>query len=220
MTTIAVNAAIPYAVRIERGLLARMGEELLHVLGKPCAVAVVTDDRVDALYGEAVERSLRAAGMRACRYAMPHGEKHKDLQTWQEMLCFLAQERLTRTDCVLALGGGVVGDMAGFAAASYLRGVRLVQAPTTLLSMVDSSVGGKTGLNLPQGKNLAGAFYQPRAVLCDPDALDTLSEELFADGVAEAVKYGVLGDAPLFDLLSAGGCFRIVLLPHPGVAGD
>ncbi|MEG2252433.1 MAG: 3-dehydroquinate synthase [Clostridia bacterium] len=205
MKKITITAAKPYELCIERGLLAQLGAEFLRVLGKPCTVAILTDDVVDALYGQTAQGSLEAAGFRCCRYAMPHGEKHKNLQTWQELLCFLAEEQLTRTDCVLALGGGVVGDMAGFAAASYLRGVRLVQAPTTLLGMVDSSVGGKTGLNLPQGKNLAGAFYQPRLVLCDLTVLETLSANFFADGVAEVLKYGVLGDAPLFALLGADG---------------
>ncbi len=204
MNSVRVNAGRPYGVLIGRGLLARTGETALDALGKPCAAAMLTDDTVDALYADAVQRSLEQSGFTVCRFAMPHGETNKNLRTWETMLDFLAAERLTRTDCVIALGGGVVGDMAGFAAASYLRGVSLIQIPTTLLAMVDSSVGGKTGLNLSAGKNLAGAFYQPHMVLCDPDALNTLPADVLADGVAEAVKYGVLGDAPLFELLSSG----------------
>ena len=205
MKTVPVNAGAPYEVRIERGLMALAGEELLALLGAPCAVAVLTDDAVNALYGDLVEESLAKSGFRVCRHFMRHGEAHKTVQTWAAMLDFLAENRLTRTDCVLALGGGVPGDTAGFAAACYLRGVPLVQIPTTLLAMVDSSVGGKTAVDLPMGKNLAGAFYQPRRVLCDANALSTLPPRVFADGVAEAVKYGVLDDTELFDLLSTPG---------------
>lgn len=202
MRTVRVNAARPYEVRVERGLLARAGRELLAALGGPCAVAVLTDDTVNAIYGAALQASLERCGFRVARYAIPHGEANKTLDTWAGMLRFLADSRLTRTDCVVALGGGVAGDMAGFAAASYLRGVALAQIPTTLLAMVDSSVGGKTGVNLPAGKNLAGAFWQPRVVLCDPDTLATLPEDTLADGVAEALKYGMLGDIGLFELLA------------------
>lgn len=207
MRSVHVAAGKPYDVLIERGLLGRAGEILKETLGKTCAAAILTDDTVDALYGGAVQRALEESGFRVCRFAVAHGETHKNLATWGMMLDFLAENHLTRSDAVVALGGGVVGDMAGFAAASYLRGIQFMQIPTTLLAMVDSSVGGKTGANLPAGKNLVGAFYQPCAVLCDPDALATLPDDTLADGVAESVKYGVLGDEPLFELF-AGGKWR------------
>ncbi len=204
MRTVHVAAGAPYDVLIERGLLSRCGQVLKDTLGHVCKAAILTDDSVDALYGEQAGRSLCQSGFTVCSFAMPHGEAHKNLETWASMLNFLADRQLTRSDVVVALGGGVVGDMAGFAAASFLRGVAFMQIPTTLLAMVDSSVGGKTGLNLNAGKNLAGAFYQPRAVLCDPDTLRTLSPKILADGVAECVKYGVLNDEPLFELLASG----------------
>ncbi|MDD3212341.1 MAG: 3-dehydroquinate synthase, partial [Eubacteriales bacterium] len=128
----------------------------------------------------------------------------KTLATYGQLLDFLAENHLTRSDTVVALGGGVTGDMAGFAAATYLRGVNVAQIPTTFLAMVDSSVGGKTGVDLKAGKNLAGAFHQPIGVLCDADTLDSLPADVFADGAAEAIKYGVLCDEPLFETLAAG----------------
>lgn len=204
MRKVRVSAGKPYDVLIERGLIESAGEILKETLGKTCKAAILTDDTVDALYGQQTEYALRQAGFEVCRFAMPHGEKNKNLAVWGTMLDFLAQHQLTRSDVIVALGGGVVGDMAGFAAASFLRGIRFMQIPTTLLAMVDSSVGGKTGLNLSSGKNLAGAFYQPCVVLCDPDALWTLKPDQLADGVAEVIKYGVLGNQELFDLLKDG----------------
>ena len=199
-----VAAGKPYDVLIERGLIAQSGEILKASLGRTCKAAILTDDTVDALYGAEAEGALKRSGFEVCRFAMPHGEENKNLTVWASMLDFLAENRLTRSDVIVALGGGVVGDMAGFAAASFLRGIRFMQIPTTLLAMVDSSVGGKTGLNLTAGKNLAGAFYQPCVVLCDPDALWTLKPEQLADGVAEVIKYGVLGNEELFELLKNG----------------
>ncbi len=204
MSTVHVGTGRPYEVHIERGLLTDCGAILKDALGRVCKAAILTDDTVDALYGEQVEYALSQSGFSVCRFAIPHGEGNKNLSTWATMLNFLADNRLTRADVVVALGGGVVGDMAGFAAASFLRGVPFLQIPTTLLAMVDSSVGGKTGLNLAAGKNLAGAFYQPCAVVCDPDTLWTLTPEILADGVAETIKYGVLGDEPFFERLKDG----------------
>ena len=197
---------------IERGLLKRTGDILYQTLGRICKVAVLTDDVVDPLYGCDVQTSLEKSGFEVCRYAVEHGEEHKNLTVWAQMLDFLAVNQLTRTDVIVALGGGVVGDMAGFAAAAYLRGIPFMQIPTTLLAMVDSSVGGKTAVNLPSGKNLAGAFNQPIAVLCDPDTLHTLAPEFFADGAAEIIKYGVLNDKTLFDLLK-DGCWHDQIVP-------
>jgi len=203
MSTVTVNTARPYEVRIERGLLKRTGEQL-SALTRSRAAALVADDTVDALYGGAVRSALADAGFQTETITFPHGEAAKTLATYGRILDFLAENRLTRADTVVALGGGVTGDLAGFAAATYLRGVNVLQIPTTLLAMVDSAVGGKTGVDLPAGKNLAGAFHQPLAVLCDPDTLDSLPQETFADGAAEAVKYGLLCDEPLFGTLETG----------------
>lgn len=204
MKTVDVNTGTPYQVRIERGMIDRVGEALLTVLGKPCMAAILTDETVDALYGARVEKSLNQSGFTTCRYAIAPGEEHKTLADWQGMLEFMAKQHLTRSDCIVALGGGIPGDMAGFAAACYLRGVKFIQVPTTLLAMVDSSVGGKTGVNLASGKNQLGAFYQPRLVLCDPDVLATLPPETLADGVSESIKYGVLGENEVFEWFENG----------------
>ena len=204
MRTVHIAAAKPYDVLIERGLLDEAGALLKKTLGCTCKAAILTDDIVDGLYGEQVHNNLTRAGFEVVRYAVAHGEENKNLTVWGVILDFLAQNQLTRTDVIVALGGGVVGDMAGFTASAYLRGIPFVQIPTTLLAMVDSSVGGKTAVNLPSGKNLAGAFYQPCLVLCDPDTLWTLTPELLADGVSEIIKYAVLNDAPLFELLKDG----------------
>jgi 3-dehydroquinate synthase len=131
-------------------------------------------------------------------FVFPHGEQSKSIETLASLLDFLAEHKVARSDTIAALGGGVVGDLTGFAASCYMRGIKFVQIPTTLLAMVDSSVGGKTGINLPTGKNLAGAFYQPEAVICDIDTLDTLPPDCFLDGCAEVIKYGILADRELF----------------------
>ena len=198
MRTIPVNTNPPYGVTIGRGLLKKCGQLLAL---PPCRVAVVTDSIVGPLYLETVTESLKAAGYGVSAYEFPAGEGSKNFETLSGILEFLASERLTRTGCLAALGGGVVGDMAGFAAACYLRGIRYVQMPTTLLSAVDSSVGGKTAIDLKAGKNLAGAFLQPAAVLCDTGCLDTLPPEVFAGGAAEAIKTAVLSDPGLFSSL-------------------
>ena len=162
---------------------------------------MISDDTVFPLYGERVLRALRDAGLRAVSFVFPHGERYKTLDTYAGIVNFLAQEQLSRTDVLLALGGGVVGDVTGFAAATYQRGMAFVQLPTTLLAAVDASVGGKTAVDLPQGKNLVGSFWQPALVLCDTDTLRTLPESTFRDGCAEVIKYGVLGSRELFDML-------------------
>ena len=194
---IKVNAGKPYNVTVGKGLLPRVGS-LLSQTVSPCHAAVITDSNVAPLYLAQTEESLRSAGYKVCSYVFPAGEKNKNLVTLSGILEFLAENRLTRQDCVFALGGGVTGDMAGFAAGCYLRGIRFVQLPTTLLAAVDSSVGGKTAVDLKAGKNLAGMFIQPSAVFCDTDCLSTLSDSLFSDGLAEAIKTGVLFDAELF----------------------
>ena len=203
MRTIPVKTNPAYAVTIGPGLLRDCGPRLRELL-PPCHMAVVTDSTVGPLYLETVTESLKAAGFAVSAYAFPAGEGSKNLSTLSDILEFLASEHLTRSDCLIALGGGVAGDMAGFAAACYLRGIRCVQLPTTLLSAVDSSVGGKTAIDLKAGKNLAGAFLQPAAVLCDTDCLGTLPPAVFADGAAEAIKTGVLCDETLFALFEDG----------------
>ena len=201
--TIQVHTAPAYEVSIGGGLLHTCGQRLREVLA-PCRVAVITDSTVAPLYLKTVTGSLEGAGFTVCSYIFPAGEGSKNFTTLSAILEFLAEQRLTRTDCIAALGGGVTGDMAGFAAACYLRGIRCVQLPTTLLSAVDSSVGGKTAIDLKAGKNLAGAFLQPAAVLCDTDCLRSLPPEVFADGAAEAIKTGVLDDESLFALFEDG----------------
>ena len=201
--TIEVHTAPAYEVTIGAGLLRECGARLKAVLGG-CRIAVAADSNVAPLYLETVCASLRDAGFAVCSYVFPAGEAHKNFTTLSAILEFLAESQLTRTDCVAALGGGVTGDMAGLAAASYLRGIRYVQLPTTLLSAVDSSVGGKTAIDLAAGKNLAGAFLQPAAVLCDTDCLRSLPAAVFADGAAEAIKTGVLSGETLFSLFEDG----------------
>lgn len=202
MITVDVNASKRYNIYIGKGLLERAGELALEKI-KPCTAAIITDDKVDALYSEKLTQSLESAGFKTVKYVFPNGEASKNAKTFVDILEFLAKNQLGRTDVIFALGGGVVGDMAGFAAACYLRGIRFVQLPTTLLAAVDSSVGGKTGIDLEAGKNLAGAFYQPEMVVCDPELLDTLDKGVFADGLAEAIKYGAIYDRDMLDLTSA-----------------
>lgn len=201
--SIQVNTTPAYSVTIAPGLLAACGSHL-RALMPPCHMAVVADSTVAPLYLDTVQRSLSGAGFTVSTCVFPAGEEHKNFSTLAMILEFLAEHRLTRTDCVAALGGGVTGDMAGFAAAVYLRGIRYVQLPTTLLAAVDSSVGGKTAIDLRGGKNLAGAFLQPAAVLCDTDCLATLPRDVFAGGAAEAVKTGILCDESLFSLFEDG----------------
>ena len=170
----------------------------------PCRALILTDDHVAPLYADALSASLTAAGFVPEVYVVPHGEGSKSLGTLGALLEHLAEHKYTRTDAMFALGGGVVGDLCGFCASVYLRGIPFVQIPTTLLACVDSSVGGKTAVNLDAGKNLAGAFYQPRLVICDPDTLSSLPPEIFADGCAEVIKYGVINDRALFSMLEDG----------------
>lgn len=191
MKTISVSASKPYDVLVGFGLLEQAGALTARVIA-PCKAAVLTDSTVDALYGDRVCRSMEAAGFEVIRFVFPAGETSKNLTVFGQALNFLAEHRMSRSDVILALGGGVVGDLAGFVAAVYLRGIRYVQVPTTLLAAVDSSVGGKTAVDLDCGKNLAGAFWQPELVICDPDTLATLPERTYREGCAEVLKYGVL----------------------------
>ena len=196
MTTVTVRASRPYEVTIGRGLLDTVGWQAAGQW-KGRSAAVVSDSTVAPLYLNRVKDSLERAGFQVHSFVFPAGEDQKNGGTYLKLLEFLAARRLTRADGLIALGGGVVGDLAGFAVATFLRGIGFLQLPTTLLAAVDSSVGGKTAIDLTNGKNLAGAFYQPQAVLCDLDTLDTLPAEVFADGCAEVIKYGMIGDPAL-----------------------
>ncbi len=200
MKQIDVNAGKPYPVKIGRGLLPSCGAELKGI-GLSGKVMIVTDDNVAPLYLKAVENSLKNSGFTAFSFTLPHGENSKNFDNLIKLLNFTAESGLTRSDTFIALGGGVVGDLCGFAAAVYMRGVHFVQCPTTLLAAVDSSVGGKTAVDLAAGKNLAGAFYQPDLVLCDLDTFATLPPEEYANGMAEVIKYGFIRDAQLLAVL-------------------
>ena len=203
MERVRIETEKPYDVLIGPGLLKKAGEEIAKAV-RPCRAAVITDDTVRILYGETVVESLQKAGFQAEICAFPHGEQHKTMGTLSDALEWLGSIELSRSDLVVALGGGVPGDLAGFAAAVYNRGTRFVQLPTTLLAAVDSSVGGKTAVDLRAGKNMAGAFHQPELVLCDTDVIRALPPELKRDGLAEMLKYGVLCDPELFASLQTG----------------
>lgn len=200
MKTVEVNASKRYNIIIESGILKDSGKMIKEVT-KASKIAVITDDIVDGLYSETLIKSLEAVGFKAVKFVFPNGEKSKNISTFADILEFLAANELTRTDAVVALGGGVVGDMAGFSAACYLRGIDFIQIPTTLLACVDSSVGGKTAIDLNAGKNLAGAFYQPNLVICDYSTLNTLPDNIFSDGMAEVIKHGVIFDKEYFNFL-------------------
>jgi 3-dehydroquinate synthase len=193
-----------YDVRIGAGLIAVAGSELAPLLHRP-RVAVVTDDRVGGLHLDPLRAALAAEGITMTALSLPPGEATKGWPQFTRTVEWLLAEKVERRDVVIALGGGVIGDLVGFAAAVLRRGVRFVQIPTSLLAQVDSSVGGKTGINAPQGKNLIGAFHQPSLVLADIAALDTLAPRDLLAGYGEVVKYGLLGDSAFFDWLEANG---------------
>jgi 3-dehydroquinate synthase len=201
--SVKVNVGGGYNVTIGNGILESCGDYIRSV-SAPCKAAVITDSTVSELYLSPVLESLRASGFDTISYAFPQGEGSKNLSTLSDILEYLAENGLTRSDIVVALGGGVTGDMAGFAAGVYQRGIRFAQIPTTLLAAVDSSVGGKTAVDLKAGKNLAGVFMQPISVVCDTDTFKTLTPEIFADGAAETIKYGVLTDKELFYKFDTG----------------
>ena len=203
MEIIKVNASKEYEVVIGRGILPTLGERCLSLFGKSRAV-IVTDSNVAPLWLDKAKSALEGAGIDTVEFIFPAGEDSKSKETLFELLEFAAENRITRSDFAVALGGGVTGDMTGLAASLYLRGIPFVQVPTTLLAAVDSSVGGKTAVNLAAGKNLAGAFYQPSLVLCDTDTLSTLPACEFANGMAEVIKYGVIFDKDLFDKVQGG----------------
>lgn len=185
-------------IYIETGLLQRAGKEILKVFS-PSRVHIVTDSTVAPLYLDAVAQQF---DLPVSSTIIPAGEEHKRLSTVEGIYHDLLAAGMTRKDLIIALGGGVVGDITGFTAATFLRGVSLCQIPTTLLAQVDSSVGGKTGVDLAEGKNLVGAFYQPRLVLIDPAVLQTLPDATFADGMAEVIKYGYIANPTILEMVS------------------
>lgn len=206
-----VKTSSPYEIHIECGILKEAGK-LIREVSNAHIAAIVTDSKVNELYSDVVVKSLENSGFKAVKFVFPEGEASKCHKTLIELYDFFCQNNVTRSDVIVALGGGVVGDLTGFAAATYLRGVPFVQIPTTLLAQIDSSVGGKTAVDLSCGKNLVGAFYQPKRVIIDPDVLSTLSDKIFSDGMAEAIKYGVIYDEELFNLiLSKGDIFKIII---------
>ena len=203
MRKVDVKASSEYDILIGKGLLDKAGE-LIKQVKKPCSAVIITDSNVDLLYSERLKESIVREGFEVYKFTFNAGEKSKNASTFIEILEKMAQWKITRSDLVIALGGGVVGDITGFASACYLRGIDFVQIPTTLLSAVDSSVGGKTAIDLEAGKNLAGAFYQPKLVICDTDTFDTLPKREIACGYAEVIKYAILFDEEFFTELDDG----------------
>ena len=201
--TLRVRVTAPktdYEIKIGAGLIATAGEHLRVALGPaPRRAAVISNSRVFNLFGDPLVRALHSSRFDASVWLMKEGESHKSMRSYEEAITFLSKEGLERTDVVVALGGGVVGDLTGFAAATYLRGLAFVQVPTTLLAQIDASVGGKVGINITAGKNMVGAFHQPRLVLIDTATLRTLPQRELTSGWCEAVKQGAVGDRKLFD---------------------
>lgn len=209
MKKLFVNAGKGYEILIEKGILSSCGEYISKISNAK-KVCIVSDSNVFPLYGERVKASLECSGFEALCFVFEAGEASKKPETVLNIVEFLAENGLTRDDLVVALGGGVCGDMAGFAAAIYLRGIDFVQLPTSLLAQVDSSVGGKTAVDLPQGKNLCGAFHQPSLVLIDSTTLDTLSPHFFSDGMAEAIKMGCIKSKSLFEKIENENAKNII----------
>ena len=207
-TRITVKASGTYDILLSKGGLSRIGQALKERF-KPCTIAILSDDKVFPLYGKTVTQSLEAAGFKTVCHVIPNGEQSKTLDSVTGFINCMVQSQVTRTDMALALGGGVIGDMAGFAAAIYLRGIPYIQVPTTLLAAVDSSVGGKTAVDISAGKNLVGAFHQPALVYLDTDTLSTLDPSVLRDGFAEVIKYGVILDRKLFDTVAKPGTFDL-----------
>lgn len=205
MRKVRVRTSDAYDVIIGRGILSGCGEAVSRLDKSYDKIAIISDDTVHKLYGGAVRASFSAAGFTAAEFVFPHGEASKSTSTLLDASGFLCDNFITRKSLIVALGGGVTGDLAGFLASIYQRGSDYMQIPTTFLAAIDSSVGGKTAVNIPQGKNLLGSFWQPRLVWCDADTLSTLDADTFRDGVAEAVKYGCILDADLFERMQKDG---------------
>lgn len=190
-----------YDIHIQPGCLDRLGGAVAELFRQPSRCLIITNEVVGPLYLERVQSSLQSAGWSSQECILPDGEKYKNMESWASIMDALMQRKLSRGEPIVALGGGVVGDMAGFAAACYRRGIPFVQVPTTLLAQVDSSVGGKTAINHPHGKNMIGAFYQPKLVWIDPEVLKTLELRELRAGIAELIKYGLIRDSSFFTYL-------------------
>ena len=199
MDRIKISLSKKYDVITKAGALKESGSLIKEVIS-PCKVCLITDNNVHDLYLNTVDCSLSNAGFDVYKISFPPGEKTKSLESLGQLLEYLADHEFTRTDILVALGGGIIGDLTGFAAATYLRGINFIQIPTSLLAAVDASVGGKTAINLKAGKNLAGAFWQPSMVIFDPETIDTLPHNEYLNGMAEIIKSGVIGDKDLFNL--------------------
>lgn len=208
MEKITVHASGTYDILIDKGSLCGIGQALSERF-RPCTIAILSDDKVFPLYGKTVTDALTAAGFKTVSHVIENGEQSKTLDNVTAFIECMVRAQVTRTDMVLALGGGVVGDLAGFAAAIYLRGIPYIQVPTTLLAAVDSSVGGKTAVDISAGKNLVGAFHQPALVYLDTDTLNTLDPAVLRDGFAEVIKYGIILDSKLFDTVAVPESFNL-----------
>ncbi len=200
MKKIIVETKPSYEVIISKDILKNCGETIREIT-KANTAFIISDSNVFPLYGQTVVNSLTSNGFLVKNFCFPAGETSKSLQTVEKILETMVEDKISHSDIIIALGGGIVGDVAGFCSATYLRGIPFIQIPTTLLAAVDSSVGGKTGVNLTSGKNLVGAFNQPKLVLCDINTFDTLSEEIIKDGLCEVIKYGCILDENLFNNL-------------------
>lgn len=203
MERISVSASKKYDILIGEGLLLKVGE-LIREITSCRKAAIISDSTTNRLFSETVTASLEKSGFAVSEFTIPAGEESKSAENYVRLLNSLAEEKFSRSDLIVALGGGVVGDLSGFVAATYLRGISCVQIPTTLLSAVDSSVGGKTAINLDAGKNLAGAFFQPSRVICDTEIIRNLPDDIFADGMAEIIKYGAIRSEGILDLVRDG----------------
>lgn len=222
------NTEIPYSVVIENGAINKVAQVVSALYKKTSKVMIISDSNVFPIYGEKIGKALAKEGFQNFSYVFEAGEERKTMETIMEMYQSLAENDFTRTDLIITLGGGVTGDMGGFAAATYLRGIDYIQVPTSLLAQVDSSVGGKTGLDLPFGKNLVGAFHQPRAVISDPEVLKTLPKHFFVDGMGEVVKCGCIWSEELLSKIETGEAlknledtiYQCIECKHQFVEGD
>lgn len=193
-----ISTVNPYSIYVGEGIMSDSGKLLSEIL-EPCKIAIITDTNVNGLYSQVFITSLIEHGFEVSKIIFPAGEHSKNINTYSNLLEALADEGISRSDAIAALGGGVVGDISGFAAATYMRGIKYIHVPTSFVASIDSSIGGKTGINLLSGKNLAGAFWQPSLVICDPKVLETLPESQLFEGVAEAIKIGITSDSGLID---------------------
>lgn len=201
MKEIRVNLAEKsYPIYIEKGLISNIGAEIKKIY-KNNKIAIITDKNVDSFYGEKVKENIENSGFKVQKHVLEPGEKSKSVETLLRVYDELLDFEITRGDLIIALGGGVIGDLTGFAAATLLRGVPFIQIPTSLLAQIDSSIGGKVAVDLPKGKNLVGNFYHPEAVFIDPEMLNTLDERFLYDGMAEVIKYGCIKEKELFNNL-------------------